>query len=94
MKLEVTTPEEYFGDVLGDVNSRRGSVLGTESVANTQVIRANVPLAEMFGYTTDLRSMTQGRATSSMEFDHYAQVPSNVAEEISKRSSGAAVARA
>jgi elongation factor G len=94
MKLEVTTPEEYFGDVLGDINSRRGVVLGTESVTNTQVVRARVPLAETFGYTTDLRSMTQGRATSSMEFDRYEQVPSNVAEEIAKRSSGAAVARA
>ncbi len=94
MKLEVTTPEEYFGDVLGDINSRRGVVLGSEAVGNTQVVRARVPLAEMFGYTTDLRSMSQGRATSSMEFDRYEQVPSNVAEDIAKRSSGAAVARA
>ncbi|MEX2372239.1 MAG: elongation factor G, partial [Dehalococcoidia bacterium] len=85
MKVEITTPEDYFGDVLGDVSSRRGLVQGAEAVANTQIIRAFVPLSEMFGYTTDLRSMTQGRATSSMEFDHYEQVPSNIAEEISKR---------
>ncbi|MCK9486703.1 MAG: elongation factor G [Dehalococcoidia bacterium] len=85
MKVEITTPEDYFGDVLGDVSSRRGMVQGSEAVANTQVIRAFVPLSEMFGYTTDLRSMTQGRATSSMEFDHYEQVPSNIADEISKR---------
>jgi elongation factor G len=94
MKLEVTTPEEYFGDVLGDINSRRGMVQGSEARANTQVVRAIVPLAETFGYTTDLRSMSQGRATSSMEFDHYEQVPSNVAEEIAKRSSGATPVRA
>ncbi len=85
MKVEITTPEDYFGDVLGDVSSRRGMVQGSESVAGARVIRAFVPLSEMFGYTTDLRSMTQGRATSSMEFDHYEQVPSNIAEEISKR---------
>ncbi|MQA00848.1 MAG: elongation factor G [Dehalococcoidia bacterium] len=94
MKLEVTVPEDYFGDVLGDINSRRGMVQGTETRGNTQVIRATVPLAETFGYTTDVRSMTQGRATYSMEFDHYEQVPSNVAEEIAKRTTGAAAARA
>src|SRR5690606_11357630 len=94
MKLEVTVPEVYFGDVLGDINSRRGMVQGTETRGNTQVIRAMVPLAETFGYTTDVRSMTQGRATYSMEFDHYEQVPSNVAEEIAKRTTGAAAARA
>jgi elongation factor G len=94
MKLEVVTPEDYFGDVLGDINSRRGMVQGTETRANTQVIRATVPLAETFGYSTDLRSMTQGRATSSMEFDHYEQVPSNVAEEVAKRTRGATTARA
>ncbi len=84
MKVEITTPEDYFGDVLGDVSSRRGLVQGSDTVANTRIIRAFVPLSEMFGYTTDLRSMTQGRATSSMEFDHYEQVPSNIADEISK----------
>jgi elongation factor G len=85
MKVEITTPEDYFGDVLGDVSSRRGLVQGSENDANARIIRAFVPLSEMFGYSTDLRSMTQGRATYSMEFDHYEQVPSNIAEEISKR---------
>jgi elongation factor G len=90
MKLEAVTPEDYFGDILGDINSRRGTVHGSEMRGNTRVITAMVPLAEMFGYSTDLRSMSQGRATYSMEFDHYEQVPSNVAEEISKRTAGAA----
>jgi elongation factor G len=94
MKLEVVTPEDYFGDVLGDINGRRGMVQGTESRGNTQVVRAMVPLSETFGYSTALRSMTQGRATSSMEFDHYEQVPPNVAEEVAKRTRGAAAARA
>jgi elongation factor G len=84
MKLETVTPEEYYGDVLGDINSRRGMVQGTETRANTQVVTAFVPLGETFGYSTQLRSLTQGRATYSMEFDHYEQVPSNVAEEIAK----------
>jgi len=90
MKLEVVTPEDYYGDVLGNLNSRRGSVLGTEARANTQVIQAHVPLAETFGYSTDLRSMTQGRGTFSMEFDHYARVPRDVQEEIRKSNSGTA----
>jgi elongation factor G len=94
MKLEVVTPEDYFGEVLGDINSRRGTILGSESRGNTQVISGMVPLAETFGYATDLRSATQGRATYSMQFDHYEQVPPSVAEEISKRSSGTAAARA
>jgi elongation factor G len=94
MKLEVVTPEDYFGDVLGDISSRRGTILGSESRGNAQVIRATVPMAETFGYATDLRSATQGRATYSMEFDHYEQVPSNVVDEIAKRGSGTAAARA
>jgi len=85
MKLEVTTPEDYFGDVLGDLNSRRGQVQGMDQRGNARVLSALVPLAETFGYATDLRSNTQGRATYSMEFAHYAQVPSNVAEEIQGR---------
>ncbi|GMU40419.1 MAG: elongation factor G 1 [Chloroflexota bacterium] len=85
MKVEITTPEDYFGDVLGDISSRRGLVQGSEMRANARVVRAMVPLAELFGYSTDLRSMTQGRATYSMEFDHYEQVPSNIVEDISKR---------
>ena len=90
MKLEVTTPEDYFGDVLGDINSRRGQVQGVDTRGNAKIIRAIVPLAETFGYATDLRSNTQGRATYSMEFDHYEQVPANLAEEISGRKRGAA----
>jgi elongation factor G len=88
MKLEVTTPEDHFGDVLGDIGSRRGSVTGSDQRGNTRVVMAMVPLSETFGYSTDLRSMTQGRATSSMEFDHYEQVPANVAEEVGRRNAG------
>ncbi len=84
MKVEVVTPEDFFGDVLGDLNSRRGMIQGTEARGNTQVVRALVPLAEMFGYTTDLRSMTQGRATNTMEFDHYEVVPENLARQLIK----------
>ncbi|MFL2634434.1 MAG: elongation factor G [Dehalococcoidia bacterium] len=84
MKIDVVSPEDYLGDVLGDLNSRRGQVLGSEARGNTQVIHSLVPLAESFGYSTDLRSMTQGRATYSMEFDHYERVPENIAEEIGK----------
>jgi elongation factor G len=82
MQVEVTTPDEYMGDVIGDLNSRRGQILGMESRAGAQVVRANVPLATMFGYATDLRSATQGRAVYSMQMDHYAPVPSNIAEEM------------
>lgn len=82
MKVEITTPEEYMGDVIGDINSRRGQVEGMEMVAGAQIVRAFVPLGEMFGYATSLRSNTQGRATYSMQFDHYAPVPKNIAEEV------------
>lgn len=82
MKVEITTPEEFMGDVIGDVNSKRGRVDTMEDRAGAKVIRAFVPLAEMFGYATSLRSMTQGRAAYAMEFDHYAEVPTNVAEEL------------
>ena len=82
MAVEVVTPEEFMGDVMGDINSRRGSVLGMESRGNTQIIRGEVPLAEMFGYATDLRSMTQGRAVSTMSLHHYAVVPDSIAEKI------------
>ena len=71
MKVEVIVPEDYMGDVIGDINSRRGRIEGMEARANAQSIRAFVPLAEMFGYATDLRSKTQGRGNYSMEFDHY-----------------------
>ncbi len=82
MKVEVTTPEEFMGDVIGDINAKRGRVDTMEDRAGAKVIRAFVPLAEMFGYATSLRSMTQGRAAYAMEFDHYAEVPGNVAEEL------------
>ncbi len=82
MKVEVTTPEEYMGDVIGDLNSKRGRIEKMEDRGNAKVVDAFVPLAEMFGYTTTLRSMTQGRAANSMEFDHYEAVPPNVAQEI------------
>ena len=82
MKVEVVTPEDYLGDVIGDLNSRRGQIQGTDTRGNAQVIDAMVPLANMFGYVNNLRSMSQGRAQYSMQFSHYDEVPSNVAEEI------------
>jgi elongation factor G len=82
MKVETTTPEDFLGTVLGDLNSRRGRVEGMEARGNAQIVKAFVPLATMFGYTTDLRSSTQGRATSSMEFDHYEAMPDALAKEI------------
>ncbi len=82
MKVEVETPEEYMGDVMGDLNSRRGRILGMDAKAGKQIIRAEVPLGEMFGYATDLRSMTKGRAGYSMEFECYREVPKNVQESI------------
>jgi elongation factor G len=85
MKVEVRTPEQFFGDVLGDINSRRGHVLDVETFGSLQIIRAQMPLAETFGYTTDLRSLTQGRATHTMEFDHYEEVPPSVAEKLGAR---------
>ena len=81
-KIEVVTPEEYMGDVMGDLNSRRGRILGMETRKGVQIIKAEVPLAEMFGYTTDLRSMTKGRASSSMQFEVYREVPKSVQEAI------------
>ena len=85
MKVEVVTPEDYMGDVMGDLNRRRGIVNGMEDTPSGKIIRAEVPLAEMFGYATDVRSATQGRATYSMEFDRYAEAPSSIAEEIIKK---------
>jgi len=82
MKVEVVTPEDYMGDCIGDLNSRRGQILGMEARGNAQVINAMVPLANMFGYVNTLRSMTQGRAAYTMTFDHYAQVPQAVADEV------------
>jgi elongation factor G len=88
MRVEVVTPEEYMGDVMGDLSSRRGKVGGMEQRGNSQVVRAQVPLSEMFGYATDLRSRTQGRATYTMHFDSYQQMPANVQEEIVTRVRG------
>jgi elongation factor G len=85
MKVEVIVPEEFMGEVIGDLNSRRGHVQGTEDRANARVIAAMVPLAQMFGYVTDLRSKTQGRGSYSMEFDHYEVLPQNLAEQIITR---------
>jgi len=89
MKLEVSVPEDYLGDVIGDLNARRGRVEGMERRGNVQVIRAYVPLAEMFGYATDLRSRTQGRGTYIMQFSHYEEVPAGVAKAVIERSKGA-----
>ncbi len=82
MKVEVVSPEDYLGDVIGDMNSRRGQIQGTDSRGNAQVVEAMVPLANMFGYVNQLRSFTQGRAQYSMQFSHYDEVPANVAEEV------------
>ena len=82
MAVEVVTPEDYMGDVIGNINSRRGQIEGMEPRGNAQVIRARVPLAEMFGYATDLRTMSQGRATYTMQFLHYAEVPQSIAEKL------------
>jgi elongation factor G len=88
MAVEVRTPEEYMGDVIGDINSRRGMIQSMEDATGVKVVRAQVPLSEMFGYIGDLRSKTQGRAVYSMQFDSYAEVPKAVAEEIIKKTRG------
>ena len=85
MDVEVVTPDDYLGDVMGDLNGRRGKVQSMEARAGAQVIRAQVPLSEMFGYATDLRSRTQGRATFTMQFDHYERVPAAISEEVVKK---------
>jgi elongation factor G len=85
MKVEVTTPDEFLGGVIGDLNSRRGQIMGTSTRGNAQIVNAHVPLANMFGYINNLRSMSQGRASYTMQFDHYEQVPANVAEEVKKK---------
>ncbi|VEF49939.1 elongation factor G [Bacillus freudenreichii] len=88
MKVEVVVPEEYLGDTMGDITSRRGRVEGMEARGNAQVVKAFVPLSEMFGYATSLRSNTQGRGTYTMHFDHYEEVPKSIAEEIIKKNTG------
>ena len=85
MKVEVTAPDEYLGGVIGDLNSRRGQIMGTSTRGNAQIVNAMVPLANMFGYINNLRSMSQGRASYTMQFDHYEQVPTAVAEEVKKK---------
>ena len=85
MKVEVVTPEDYTGSVIGDLNSRRGQIQGQDMRGNANVVNAMVPLANMFGYVNTLRSMSQGRATFTMQFDHYAEVPKAVADEVQKK---------
>ncbi len=82
MKVEVTMPEEYMGDVIGDINSRRGRIEGMDDLGGGKIVRGYVPLAEMFGYSTDLRSKTQGRGNYSMFFEKYEPVPKNVADKV------------
>jgi elongation factor G len=88
MSVEVTTPEDNMGDVIGDLNSRRGMIQGMEERGGLRVVRGLVPLSEMFGYVGDLRSKTQGRASYTMQFDSYAEVPQNVAKEIIAKATG------
>ena len=85
MAVEVVTPEEYMGDIIGDLSSRRGQVSGMDSRGNARVVEASVPLANMFGYVNTLRSMSQGRAQYTMQFDHYAELPANVSAEVQKK---------
>ena len=88
MKLEVTSPDEYTGSVIGDLNRRSGLIKGQEVKNNAVIIKADVPLAEMFGYVTQLRTITSGRAASSMEFSHFAPAPSGIAEEVIEKAKG------
>ncbi|HFS67859.1 MAG TPA: elongation factor G, partial [Flavobacteriia bacterium] len=88
MKLEVVTPEEYMGDIVGDLNRRRGQVNDMSDRNGAKIIKAMVPLANMFGYVTTLRTLSSGRATSTMEFDHYEETPSNIAEEVIAKANG------
>jgi len=88
MKIEVITPEENMGDIVGDLNRRRGQVNDMGDRAGAKTIKADVPLSEMFGYVTTLRTLSSGRATSTMEFSHYAETPSNISEEVIKKAKG------
>jgi elongation factor G len=88
MKIEVVTPDDYSGPVIGDLNRRRGIMEGMDMKGNAQVIKAKVPLSEMFGYVTALRTITSGRATSSMEFSHYAPAPNDIADEVIAKAQG------
>jgi elongation factor G len=91
MEVEVVTPEDFMGDVIGDLNGRRGDVLGMDQRSGAQVVDARVPLSEMFGYATDLRSLSQGRANYTMQFSHYEEVPDNIANELIERATGAGI---
>jgi elongation factor G len=91
MEVEVIVPEEYMGDVIGDLNSRRGKIAGILPRKDAQVVEAYVPLSEMFGYATNLRSLTQGRAIYTMQFDHYDTIPQNIAENIIESTTGKTV---
>jgi elongation factor G len=88
MKLEVLTPEENMGDVVGDLNRRRGQIQGMDERAGSKVVKALVPLSEMFGYVTQLRTLSSGRASSTKEFDHYAEAPRNIAEDVISKVKG------
>ena len=88
MRVEVVVPEDFMGPVNGDLHARRGQILGTESRAGSQIIRSQVPLAEMFGYATELRSRTQGRASFTMHFSHYEETPHSVSEEVISKATG------
>src|SRR5690606_30998497 len=85
MKVEIVSPEDYLGDVMGDVSRRRGVLQGQDETPSGKIINAMIPLGEMFGYATSLRSMSQGRATFTMEFDHYEEAPTNIAETVIKK---------
>src|SRR5271163_1881331 len=91
MRVEVVVPEDYMGTVIADLNSRRGQLQGRESRAATEIINVQVPLAEMFGYATEIRSRTQGRGSFTMHFSHYAQAPANVSEEVIGKATGKTV---
>jgi elongation factor G len=93
MKVEVATPDQFFGDVLGDISSRRGQVIDMDQRGHLRVISAHIPLAETFGYATDLRSLTQGRASYTMEFDHYETLPSSLADQVAGRRMTGAIRR-
>jgi elongation factor G len=93
MKVEVVVPEDYMGPVIADLNSRRGQLQGRESRSGSEIINVLVPLAEMFGYATEIRSRTQGRGSFTMHFSHYQQTPSNVSEEVIARATGKPVVR-
>ena len=82
MKVQIITPEDYFGDLMGNVSGRRGTILGTDDRNGAKIIDAEIPLSEMFGYATELRSRTQGRGQFTMQFDHYSEVPQNISKEI------------